>query len=107
MDLAQFSKRSQSPGKLSQLITTTPGQAYNLSFALVDEVGQATDTFKTVKTRWVLPKPSPAIKRNYALHDRNVRGPCCGHHQRQHGVPELCRGKQHGRLESGRGVRHG
>lgn len=37
-----------SPGKLSQLITTTPGQAYNLSFALVDEVGQATDTF-TVK----------------------------------------------------------
>ena len=34
-----------SPGKLSQAITTTPGQAYNLSFALFDEVGQSTDTF--------------------------------------------------------------
>jgi hypothetical protein len=34
-----------SPGKLSQSITTTPGQAYNLSFALVDEVGQSSDTF--------------------------------------------------------------
>jgi hypothetical protein len=34
-----------SPGKLSQSITTTPGQAYNLSFALVDEAGQSTDTF--------------------------------------------------------------
>jgi hypothetical protein len=34
-----------SPGKLSQLIATTHGQAYNLSFALVDEIGQSTDTF--------------------------------------------------------------
>jgi hypothetical protein len=34
-----------SPGKLAQSIATTPGQAYNLSFSLVDEGGQSTDTF--------------------------------------------------------------
>jgi hypothetical protein len=34
-----------SPGRLAQSIATTPGQAYNLSFALVDQVGQSSDTF--------------------------------------------------------------